>query len=45
MDALASVLSGASVEVIAGAGHAVPSENPTGFNAAVLRFLHGLDPG
>lgn len=40
--AMADAIPGARVEVIPGAGHLAPCENPAVANAAILRFLDGL---
>jgi pimeloyl-ACP methyl ester carboxylesterase len=44
MDELATVMSGARRVEIAFAGHGVPNENPSGFNAAITSFLEPLEP-
>ena len=42
LDELAALVPRARSTVIEGAGHASPSENPTGFNSTVLEFLRAL---
>jgi pimeloyl-ACP methyl ester carboxylesterase len=41
--ALAAAIPNARLEIIAGAGHMAPYENPAAANAVILEFLKGLE--
>ena len=41
---IAAAIPGSVFEIVPSAGHLAPYENPSAANAAMLRFLEGLDP-